>query len=78
MPAARKTERTPKLGDRVRVFVDTSMIDAPATIIRVGRDNEIGVHVWPDADEVFALSGVQWFGTEGEATAYGIKGAWPE
>jgi hypothetical protein len=78
MPAAKKSERAPKLGDRVRVFVDASMIDEPAEIIRVGRDSEIGVHLWPDSPERTALSGVQWFADEAGAVAHGQKGAWPE
>lgn len=77
MPAAKKTERTPQIGEDVRVFIDASMIDEPGRIIRVGKGGELGVHLWPDSGERVALSGVQWFATEREATAHGAKGAWP-
>lgn len=77
MPAAKKAERTPQIGDDVRVYVDASMNDEPGRIIRVGKNGEIGVHLWPDSDERVALSDVQWFATEREATVHGVRGAWP-
>lgn len=77
MPAAKKTERTPSVGDRVRVYVDASMIDEPGEITRIGKGGEIGVHLWPDSPERVALSDVQWFATDREATAHGVRGAWP-
>lgn len=76
MPAAKKTERTPKVGDRVRVYVDESLIDEPGEIIRVEKDR-IVVHVWPDSDEHVAMF-AYWYADEKGATAHGWRGAWPD
>lgn len=76
MPAAKKAERAPKVGDRVRMYVDESMIDEPAEIIRVEKD-DIVVHVWPDSDARIAMY-ARWFADEKGATAHGRRGAWPD
>lgn len=74
MPISKK--RTAQPGDRVRVYVDESMIDEPAEVIREDRDGVI-VHVWPDSDSRVAMH-VRWFATQEEATAHGHLGAWPD
>lgn len=76
--AARKTSSAPLIGDRVRVFVDASMIDEPGEIIRVGRGGEVGVHLWPDEPTRVSMSGVQWCATQSAALAHGVRGCWPE
>jgi hypothetical protein len=76
MPAAKRGERTPRVGDRVRVYVDATMIDESATIIRVDRDR-VAVHVWPDLDARVAMH-ARWFADEKGATAHGAGGAWPD
>lgn len=76
MPTAKRREPVPAVGDDVRVYVDASMIDEPARIVRVEEDHVI-VHVWPDSDERTKL-GAYWFPTEEQATAHGYLGAWPE
>ncbi len=75
MPAAKRAERAPKVGDRVRVYVDATLIDEPAEIIRVEKDH-IVVHAWPDSNARVAFR-VHWFADEKSATAHGWRGAWP-
>lgn len=77
MPAAKKSDSSPRPGERVRVFVDSSMIDEPAEIIREDK-GDLVVHLWPDTDERSVMSGVKWFPNVDEATAHGARGAWPD
>lgn len=76
MPTAKKSDKSPQPGERVRVYVDESMIDEPAEIVREDK-GEIIVHVWPDADSRTVLR-ARWFPNQEEATTHGHLGAWPE
>lgn len=76
MPTAKKSDKSPQPGERVRVYVDGSMIDEPAEIIREDR-GAIVLHVWPDSEARVAMR-ARWFPTEGEATAHGYGAAWPD
>ncbi len=77
MPTSKKSDRSPQSGERVRVFVDSTMIDEEAEIIREDR-GDLVVHLWPDSDQRTVMSDVKWFPTEEEARAHGAKGAFPE
>ncbi len=77
MPTSKKSDRSPLPGERVRVYVDSTMIDEEAEIVREDR-GDLVVHLWPDSDERTVMSGVKWFPVEQEARAHGAKGAWPE